>query len=72
MSDKAARFERRLQERRERQQNEKLEEVQAVPPVERRSGEDRRVRSMTSAEVDDWLKRNGVSGGDRRKGSRRK
>ncbi len=33
---------------------------------------DRRVRSMTPSEVEDWLKQNGISGGDRRKGDRRR
>jgi hypothetical protein len=38
--------------------------------ADRRQG-DRRQMSMSAAEVDDWLKRNGISGGDRRQGDRR-
>lgn len=68
MSNRQARFERRLAERRAEQNPEAV----GMPPLEKRSGEERRVRSMTPAEVDDWLKRSGISGGDRRKGSRRK
>jgi hypothetical protein len=47
-------------------------EALSIPPVEKRVGDDRRVRSMSSSEVDDWLKQNHISGGDRRKGQRRK
>jgi hypothetical protein len=68
MSNKQARFERRLAARREQQQ----EPAGVTPPIERRSNPDRRVRSMSPVEVDDWLKMNGISGGDRRKGPRRK
>jgi hypothetical protein len=70
MSDRQARFQRRLAERREQQQE--PEAIPDVPPAERRSFPDRRSQAMTSAEVDDWLKRNGISGGDRRKATRRK
>jgi hypothetical protein len=74
MSNKQARFERRLEERRAQRAADEGVVVPAqaeAPEIERRSGEDRRVRSMSPAEVDDWLKRNGISGGDRRKGDRR-
>lgn len=54
MSNRQARFERRLAKRQE----------------ERRV-EDRRIQAMTSSEVDDWLKQNGISGTDRRKAQRR-
>lgn len=41
-----------------------------------RTGEDRRraerrSRTMTPDEVEDWLRRNGISGGDRRRAERR-
>lgn len=74
MSNKAARFERRLQERRAQRGVEEEVSIPTqaeAPLVERRTGEDRRVRSMSPAEVDEWLKRNGISGGDRRRVTRR-
>lgn len=42
-----------------------------MPPLNFRSGEDRRKQAMTSSEVEDWLKRNGIQGEDRRKRDRR-
>lgn len=43
--------------------------------VDERKGDrrkrDRRQMSMAPDEVEDWLKRNGITGGDRRKGERR-
>jgi len=39
--------------------------------ADRRKGGDRRQLSMSPEEVEDWLKRNGITGGDRRKGERR-
>jgi hypothetical protein len=38
--------------------------------ADRRQG-DRRKMTMSPDEVEDWLKRNGISSGDRRKGERR-
>ena len=70
MSDRKARFERRLAERRSQQEQE--ETGATPPPIEDRRNADRRVKSMTPREVDDWLRRNGISGGDRRKGDRRR
>lgn len=37
---------------------------------DRRKGERRQI-TMSESEVEDWLKRNGIIGGDRRKGDRR-
>jgi hypothetical protein len=37
-----------------------------------RRRQERRIREMSPDEVDDWLKRNGIFGGDRRRGERRK
>lgn len=66
------RFERRLRARQEaRCLAEKQAQQPKPPPVERRQQE-RRTRSMTSAEVEDWLKHNGITGVDRRKGDRRR
>jgi hypothetical protein len=38
---------------------------------EDRRQQERRTRTMTPAEVEDWLRLNGITGGDRRKGDRR-
>jgi hypothetical protein len=38
---------------------------------EDRRGGDRRKMAMTPREVDDWLRMNNISGGDRRQGQRR-
>lgn len=71
------RKDRRLRARQEahRLAEEKAKEVKH-PLGDPRIGDDRRqaerrVRAMTPREVDDWLKRNGISGGDRRQGQRR-
>jgi hypothetical protein len=67
-----SRFERRLAKRKEAQ--ERLAEK--MGRQEPRSGDDRRrverrAMVMSKEEVEDWLKRNGISGGDRRSGNRR-
>ena len=36
-----------------------------------RRQQERRVRIMTQEELEDWLRLNGISGGDRRQGERR-
>jgi hypothetical protein len=44
---------------------------QANEREKERRQKDRRKMSMSPDEVEDWLKRNGISGGDRRQGQRR-
>lgn len=61
-----SRFDRRL---RARQEERRLAEEE--PIAEERRQRNRRANSMTPDEVQDWLKRNGILGGDRRKGERR-
>jgi hypothetical protein len=70
------RFERRLRARRLAEAVAAAEEGTTPPPppptvVDRRRT-DRRTQTMTPAEVDDWLRRNGITGGDRRKAERRR
>lgn len=74
------RFERRLRARQEKRRLEELKEMDKDKPKhplsDPRIGDDRRQRErramvMSAEEVDDWLKRNGISSGDRRKGPRR-
>lgn len=74
MSYKAGRFQRRLAERRAKQAREESGEVKVAPPpvFEDRRNEDRRAATMSPKEVEDWLRRNGIAGGDRRKGDRRR
>lgn len=45
--------------------------AQADDRTKDRRASDRRQMTMTPKEVDDWLKMNNISGGDRRKGERR-
>jgi hypothetical protein len=76
MSRKKERFERRLAKRRIKQRFEEQNGEIKHPLGDPRIGNDRRQQErrtveMTPAEVDDWLKRNGILGGDRRIGQRR-
>ena len=66
------RFDRRLKARRAKSEREQLLEKFGPRADERNTTGDRRQMAMTPDEVDDWLKRNGITGGDRRKGDRRR
>lgn len=67
------RIARRLEARREKRRIE-----QGLPAPETTDDEsdgpqaDRRVQAMTREEVEDWLRRHGITGGDRRTADRRK
>jgi hypothetical protein len=68
VSNRAARFTRRLRARRATAGH-PLSDPR-TGDTERRQAE-RRVRAMTPREVEDWLRRNGITGSDRRTGQRR-
>lgn len=71
-----SRHERRVAKRAEAKKKAQERLAEKMARIEPRSGEDRRQRErrvmvMSKEEVDDWLKRNGISGGDRRHNDRR-
>lgn len=65
-----SRFNRRLAKRKEARRLAE-EKLASKPTQGDRRKEERRTTVMTSGEVEEWLKRNGISGGDRRHNDRR-